>query len=343
MLLIESPKELSGLRPQALDMELVHQETCPCCTNRLAPVAGVYAQQLLEVGACERCGYVGYISRPTLGWFERFYSDDWDSNGRDETRDAKVEIIECLDALNDHPITQFVKKNVGKNETVCDVGCGFGLAVHQMTKLGYKATGIEKSEHRRRFASECGARIVESLSECGTFDIVGSFHVMEHSYDPDGFIREIAAHQEDGGICFIGIPCQFGEPTMGVLLFLPHLHSFTISSLCALMGRHGYGVLNGNSNGCDMQFAFQKGAPVRMPSNESRYSIVDKLERGIHANGRGPLLWWHKGDDRSGFIEEDLWELWKGHLDLPRAAHAKRVLGYGNFPVEVQAPWVLVK
>jgi SAM-dependent methyltransferase len=339
MLRIEKEKDLCGLRPQPLDMELARQEVCPCCESTLHAVAAIYAGQTCLIGACHACGYAGYMTRPTAEWFDRFYYDEWDQGGREELAEA----LPNWKNLEPHPIAKIATMHLPKTARICDIGCGYGLALHQLREAGFEhLAGIEKSEHRRRISGELGANVVESMSAIGIADVFTSFHVLEHVYDPDAFVREIGEHQEPGGAVFIGVPNQSGEPSMGVMLFLPHLHTFTRLSLCALFARHGYGMIATNNSSVDIEIVFRKGEPFRAPDDQP-HNIVTKLQRTVHANGSGRLLWWHMADDSSGFIEHDLWE-WKAqYLYNPRAVFAARVRGTGRYPVEVDTPWLMVK
>ena len=78
----------------------------------------------------------------------------------------------------------------------------------------------------------------------GPFSVILSNHVLEHTYHADEVIAAASRLQNEGDHLIIAVPNQEGEPPMGVLLFLPHLHSFTRASLERLGARYGYAVVD---------------------------------------------------------------------------------------------------
>ena len=336
MLRITANHELSGWRPQPMDMPLEALPGCPCCTGAIEPVAGIYCGQIVVVSQCPNCGWLGYGIRPRAEWFESFYASDWDEAGQA----AQVD----LSKFSAHPIAEFIAQIAKPPATVCDVGCGFGVAVYQLKQLGYETLGVEKSLHR---ASACWKQsrtwCEDSLSKFfRKFDIITTHHVLEHTVDPNAFIAEIAEHQDEGGILYISVPNQVGEPSMGCLLFLPHLHSFTVTSLCALAARHGYGLHAQQTCGFNLALAFRKDGGISQPQ-EQNSNAVEKLSRAVHANGQGRLLSWCGNLSDAWFTDAERFAEWRKEKWKPRAVYAERVGGPGRFPVELEVPCLFVK
>lgn len=337
MLRITDTHELSGWRPQPMDMPLEIVSRCPCCdSHRLPVVACVHCQQAVLVGECEECGWLGYLTRPRAEWFDSFYASDWDAAGQQ----ASVDLSQCAV----HPITQFVPRIITRVSSICDVGCGFGIAAYQLQQMGHDVYGIEKCEHRRKVAWQWGVRTARSLAEFGgKFDVVTAHHVLEHTVDPNSFIAEIAEHQDEGGILYLSVPNQVGEPSMGCLLFLPHLHSFMPHSLCALTKRHGYGLTASTSSGFNLELAFRKGDTRFVCPAKEDYSTSGKLNRAVHANGQGALLSWCGNLSDAWFTTPERFGEWRKSKWKPRAVRAERTRGPGRFPVELEVPCLFVK
>lgn len=327
MLRITDHYDLNGLRPQPLDMPLELRTACPCCEAELAPVGAIYSTLTVRLGLCGRCGYLGYMDRPTSDWLESFYSSTWDELGQV----GEVVLSEAI-----HPATAFVKRFVRKGSSVCDVGCGYGNALKQL-RDDYRVSGVEKCKHRRVYASEFG-HVSEYMH--GKHDCILSHHVLEHMTEPAQLFKDAAAHQEKG-IVYISVPYSRGENSLGIMLFLPHLHSFSMTALSILAARHGYGVGYVHATRCNLEMAFVKGEKVTIP--DECVDLVTKLRRGLHANGLGPLFIWDAGDDRSMFGSEGLFAMAQPRMKYGRALVAQRRRGPGQYPVEVETPFLLVK
>lgn len=334
MLRITDTHELSGWRPVAMDMPLEHVAHCPCCGVQPEPIAGIYCGQVVVVSQCQSCGWLGYATRPRQEWFDQFYASDWDGEGQM----AQVDLSRCAT----HPIATIVPQLAKPGASVCDVGCGFGVALYQLRKLGYKVSGVEKCIHRGFIAIEHGLFVSPQLDDIGKFDVITAHHVLEHSVDPNAFVAEIAEHQNEGGQLYISVPNQIGEPSMGCLLFLPHLHSFTFQSLCVLANRHGY-ILHGyDVNGFNLELVFVKGSG-RKTIWQQLNNAADKLSRATHANGQGPLLSWCGNLSDAWFTDEARFTGWRETQWKPRAVYAERVKGPGRFLVELEVPCLFVK
>jgi SAM-dependent methyltransferase len=326
--------KLSGWRPQPMTMPLEAIPHCPCCLGAIEPVAGLYTPlALVVVCECRSCGWLGYGNRPSAQWFESFYASDWDEAGQATDVDLSRHAL--------HPLAAFVSHLVKPPASVCDLGCGFGTAIYQLHRAGYTVRGVEKCGHRRLAACAHNLVVTGDLALLGKFDVIASHHVLEHCLDPDAFVKEIAEHQDEGGIMYLSVPNQVGEPSMGCLLFLPHLHSFTFGSLCRLAQRHGYSLHAYDVGGFNIQAAFKKQLGptyISVPGTAS-----GKLNRAVHANGQGEYLSWCGNLSDAWFTTADRFSGWAKDKWKPRALAAKRERGKGRFQVEVETPCLFVK
>lgn len=99
----------------------------------------------------------------------------------------------------------------GEKLKVLDVGCGTGQVVERLNNDGYKTWGVEVSEpnikHAQARTERCqlydGTRLP---FENNSFDIVGSFNVLEHVEDPQLFIAELVRVTRPGGRIVISSP-----------------------------------------------------------------------------------------------------------------------------------------
>lgn len=150
----------------------------------------------------------------------------------------------------------------GGRGRLLDVGSGRGDVLVAAREAGWEAVGIDLSPSFADYAERrSGARVMrEPIERCGfadgSFDAVILAAVLEHLYDPDATVREIARVLRPGGAFFVDVPNEGGlyfrlgnlyqrlrgrdwvvnvAPT-----FEPfHVFGFNPRSLRALLAKHG--------------------------------------------------------------------------------------------------------
>lgn len=100
-------------------------------------------------------------------------------------------------------------------KTAIDVGCGAGLLVEPLARLGARMTGIDAAPENigaaRAHAEATGLDIdyiaggIENLPG-RTFDLVTSMEVIEHVTDPAAFVGALAGALAEGGLMVLSTP-----------------------------------------------------------------------------------------------------------------------------------------
>ena len=121
-----------------------------------------------------------------------------------------------------YPVEQHVKKNCRRG---LDVGCGWGWAIKYFRDIGIEMHGFDVTHNILK----------DSISFCGTenlliadgekipykkdtFDLVFSWHVIEHVPYPQIFLKEIKRVLKDNGLLVIGVP---NDHALDILPFRP--------------------------------------------------------------------------------------------------------------------------
>lgn len=96
------------------------------------------------------------------------------------------------------------------NTKILDVGCGDGSFLKGTLDIpGVKAIGIDTTLESIKKAQSKGIEAyqvpIEKL-EMNDFDVVVSFHCLEHVSDPLGFMASIRSKLSNGGVAFISTP-----------------------------------------------------------------------------------------------------------------------------------------
>lgn len=239
------------------DIPFDSQASCPACQSKLE-IAVVLKNgretRRIRIGTCPMCGYTGYIDRPSRDWISTYYADIWThSTGKDSSTPGRKTLKEnsasralnfALDALQD------------TTSAIAEIGCGYGSMLTRVRERGFNnIVGIESSRHRARLAATRtnfpillgdfeSETVMRELEARAPIKLFYSFHVLEHTYHPAEIVEKISALQGPGDLLLFGVPNLAGEPAMNILLFLPHLHTFTLSALRALLARNGYEVID---------------------------------------------------------------------------------------------------
>jgi SAM-dependent methyltransferase len=208
-----------------------------------------------QLWSCGKCGLVFPNPMPIpVGGVEQHYKLEPDDYFRNHDSERKV--------AGWRGELERVEHWTGGKGRVLDIGAGRGEVLVAASQIGWEAVGIEPSAS---FAEHCarlsGAEIRrEPVERCNfpaeSFDAVILSTVLEHIYNPDETIAEIARVLRRGGALFVDVPNESGiyfrfgnlyqklsrrdwsvnlAPT-----FEPfHVFGFSPRSLRALLAKHG--------------------------------------------------------------------------------------------------------
>lgn len=250
---------------QSVDKDLYRwvEQACPVCEvppTKLVGRRGGRAHRqgfgvVCDVWRCQGCGLVFPNPMPVpVGGADQHYGVDADDYFEQHEEGDKVEsalrFLKQAEALTN-----------GKGRLL-DIGAGRGELLRTAREEGWTAVGIETSStfaaHAARYS---GAEIrQQTLEECNfaanSFDVVILAAVLEHLYNPDEIIKEIARILRPGGALFVDVPNEEGlyfrignlyqrlrrrdwvvnlSPTFSPF----HVFGFGPKSLRALLAKHG--------------------------------------------------------------------------------------------------------
>ncbi|MEI8229659.1 MAG: class I SAM-dependent methyltransferase [Candidatus Peregrinibacteria bacterium] len=95
-----------------------------------------------------------------------------------------------------------------------DVGCGYGFFVDAAAEAGYSAEGIDLNTPSIAIARAHGNNLyIEGVvnddfatRNRGSYDIVTTFHVLEHLTDPVAYLRRLGLLVKQGGLLVVEVP-----------------------------------------------------------------------------------------------------------------------------------------
>lgn len=342
-LTITADYHLAGWHRAPPIRELEHVADCPACRAEITDTGAIYTADpdiTLYLATCQLCGWLGYRTRPPADWFNSYYAHDWDAAG---AAAAKAEALK-YHTLPLHPIAAAITRHLPAGATILDYGCGFGAAIHQLSRARYRAHGVEPSDHRRLTAQAHGLDVFASLAELpqtDQYDAVTTHHVLEHLPTPAALALLLTRRLKPNGLIYCSVPNQHSEPPAGIALFLPHLHSFTRSAIrtlwadAAALAGHGLAVIHSDPSPWNIEEIYRlipAGDPVPQPDPPTDWTATHRrhLDRLTHAAGFGPLLCWSGQLPLATWRTQADWpELAKSHA-LSRAVFARRTAPRSN-------------
>jgi 2-polyprenyl-3-methyl-5-hydroxy-6-metoxy-1,4-benzoquinol methylase len=167
---------------------------------------------------CEHCGFFTYPDRvkseeEILAYYRTNYRPGPQANNL-FTGERKLQYHQHFLG----PLFEEWKK-AGKNEPVIgEVGAAYGLFLNWCKQAFPKATihGTELTETYRRVAfHEFGLRLEEEFDYTKKYDLIASYHVLEHQANPDVMLKKYADCLKDDGIFYLSCPVWFRDANNG--------------------------------------------------------------------------------------------------------------------------------
>ena len=148
--------------------------------------------------------------------FGKLAGDWWDPKGASAMLHKlnPVRLSYIRDWIDQHWALDEHSRRPLAGKTALDVGCGAGLLAEPLARLGAKVTAIDPAaeliEAAREHAAGQGLDIdyrvsaIENLE--GTFDLITSMEVIEHTADPQQFLNDLAKRLARNGLLMLSTP-----------------------------------------------------------------------------------------------------------------------------------------
>lgn len=104
-----------------------------------------------------------------------------------------------------------IQKLNTEEKNLLDIGCGTGDFLVEALKKSWIVTGVEPSIKAKKLAGKklnCQSQIFSDIDEIknSTFDVITLWHVLEHVYDLDLFLKKIKELLKPNGIIIVAVP-----------------------------------------------------------------------------------------------------------------------------------------
>jgi SAM-dependent methyltransferase len=199
----------------------------------------------IDTKICNNCMLVQSHPMPTgecIGaFYERFYHIFHKRKGVDEHYISKSE-------RNAKRRTEILQEftSLTSNTKIFEIGPGAGSFIGRIKNITEaQIEAIELGKDSYEFCLGKGFKVtnvgIENYVSTDKFDIICSFHVLEHIRSPKNFISKCYDLLNDEGLLYIEVP-NFNRPGSKYEEFLqfPHLFNFTFITLSNLMRSNGF-------------------------------------------------------------------------------------------------------
>ncbi len=237
--------------------EMAEKESCLICgstdhyglfTARDHLVSG----ESFPIKKCNACGFVFTAEPPDEKDITKYYtSEDYISHSdkKQSLTDHIYHLARNFMLRKKHNLVLEVSGR--KTGTLLDIGSGTGYFADFMSRKGWSVTGVEISESARQYSiSRFGITVVPpseiSGIKDGSIDCVTLWHVLEHLYDPDFWMREIKRILKDDGKCILALPniksadAEWFGNEWAALDVPRHLWHFSHETLTRFVHKHGF-------------------------------------------------------------------------------------------------------
>ena len=148
--------------------------------------------------------------------FGKLAGDWWDPRGASAMLHKlnPVRLAYIRDWVDQHWALDEHSRRPLEGKSALDVGCGAGLLAEPLARLGADVTAIDPAAEliaaARDHAAGHGLAIdyrvsaVEDLT--GTFDLITSMEVIEHTADPQQFLNDLAGRLAPNGLLILSTP-----------------------------------------------------------------------------------------------------------------------------------------
>jgi 2-polyprenyl-3-methyl-5-hydroxy-6-metoxy-1,4-benzoquinol methylase len=198
----------------------------------------------IELSWCASCDYLQYSTMPSKAWISRWYASNWDSGGsiadKLETRSTTYRYF--------HRLAPYIGDRKLK---ILDVGAGYGEKIRPFALAGHDVHCTEATTRRAEYLREHVTKNVylgtlddptvrESLRRNGPFDLIFTYHVVEHIYDARSELRILDEIAAKDALFYLAIPELHKEGILNNIYALEHISSFSRLAARTLLKQSGF-------------------------------------------------------------------------------------------------------
>ena len=167
--------------------------------------------ELFSIAECKNCGYRFTSPRPKEKFIGKYYQSKNYISHNSTKKGLINKIYHIVRKYQFYNKSQLIKKySRTSGKKILDIGCGTGDFLKYMQNKKWEIDGIEKNEGARKIAIKKNNIKINSdllsLKEKDKYDVVTMWHVLEHIYYPQSYIKKIYKILKKDGVIIIAVP-----------------------------------------------------------------------------------------------------------------------------------------
>jgi SAM-dependent methyltransferase len=235
---------------------------CPACAD--AASAPAFEKYGLQFRRCDACRTIYMSPRPSPEVMASYYGSSenyqyWAKHIFPASEAARVEKIH-------RPMLEYIVAACDRysvpRDLLVEVGPGFGTfaALAQQSHAFERVLAVERTPEMAQACRDRGITVIEKAvedvhaAEVGSADVIASFEVIEHLFEPADYVRNATRLLGRGGLLLLTCPNGEGFDTSVLGAQSPavdseHVNLFNPDSLRGLLTRLGFDVLETETPG----------------------------------------------------------------------------------------------
>lgn len=198
-------------------MSIINHKECPLCgSNNITELYKFRDKTVTDadfpIWQCSSCNFAFTQNVEDEDNCGKYYKSEEYISHSNTNKGLKNKLYHFARSIMLNRKFRFVERaNNSKKGSVLDYGCGTGFFPAKMKQKGWQASGIEQDSDARKFANDnlkidaFDKNHLNNIEE-SAFDVVTMWHVMEHIYNPDLFLKKINRIVKKGGKFIVAVP-----------------------------------------------------------------------------------------------------------------------------------------
>lgn len=186
---------------------------CPVCHSKeyifqISCKDYTVSKEKFDIVSCKNCGLWQTFPYPEEDSIGKYYQSEEYISHSDKRETFFDKIYHLVRKYTLAQKVNLIKKYV-PHGTILDIGCGTGYFLQECKKSGFDVFGIEPSEKAREICLKKSLNVCSKISDVDNtkkYDVITLWHVLEHLYHPDNFIRKFHVLLKDKGYLILALP-----------------------------------------------------------------------------------------------------------------------------------------
>ena len=205
--------------------------------------------------SCTNCGFVMVLPRLSMDEQTKLYKEGNFSKvarGSKKPASSKIRSVESTAWLYYQHLTETLSlEKIQSLKNSLEIGCGAGSFLRLLKISGLDVKGIEPDLNMAQYGIDqyeldIETGFFEDVVLESKYDLISSFHVIEHIENPTLFVRKVYESLQQGGLFYLECPTldnMYGTDEK-FFFWKPHINSFSDVTIRFLLEKEGFEVLN---------------------------------------------------------------------------------------------------